>query len=200
MLGRVIPALAVAALGLVLAAPDAAAREVRFEGDVLRISYERDAFLTQVEVRGRMLDVIVKAREATVVTEDGAPAAFDDIVVGDHVQVHGAARRHRAGRVLVVARQINIDNSRAELTGSVRIRGQVLRLSCERRAALVSVRGHEIILVPRRDALITLGRDVEIDFCRIPVGACFAAAGERQKRGDRVVFVAHRIAVLRCPE
>lgn len=201
-LGRTVAAVSFAALALGAFAPSAqAARPVEFDGTVMRIDYDRQAFLTQVEVRGRMLDVIVRAGRGTTVTEDGVEAAFGDIVIGDDVHVVGQAVRRIRHGVVVAARLIDIDNSRAEIGDTTRIRGEVKRLSCERRAALVSVGRRDVILTPARGAVITVGPDgAAIDFCRIPVGSCVAASGRVERRRDHVFFVADRIVVSRCPE
>lgn len=201
-LGRTVVAVSFAALAFGAAAPNAeAGRAVEFDGTVMRIDYDRHAFLTQVEVRGRLLDVIVKAGRGTTVTEDGVDAEFGDIVIGDDVHVVGQVVRRARGGIVVAARLIDIDNSRAEIGDTTRIRGEVKRLSCERRMALLSAGRREVILVPARGAVITIGPDgAAIDFCRIPVGSCIAASGRVERRRDRVFFVADRIVVSRCPE
>ncbi len=188
-------AIAAVLLGLASGSQAQAQRPIRGEGEVLGIDHERMAFLTVF----RDHRVIVRAVERTQVFEDGAPASFSDIAIGDHVQFAGHAFR-RGDRIVVIARAINIVNA-PQLGGDphpTRIHGRVGAVDCDHRVFVASVRDHRIRIHVPEGAVITRGRDEPIRFCDIQPGDCFVAEGRFVQRGDRRGFVARRVAIVPC--
>jgi flagellar basal body P-ring protein FlgI len=184
-------------LGIVaLASPAVAQTRVRFEGDVLRIDYERMGFLTSV----REHPVIVRANDQTLVYEDRNPARFGDIIIGDHVQVAGVAVR-RGDRIVVVARAINIVNRSPGLLGdSFRVRGRILAVDCDRHGFLALIRDHRVPVRLAPDALITAGRDGEVLSCAdLAVGDCFVAIVRPRERNGHRFLLTNRMGIVPCP-